>query len=72
VSIEWIRAFGFEVANCDLNLYENVYCIFRYCYSLKLAPESPDDYADDGATESAHADDRPISFCDEGIGDAEK
>ena len=43
----------------------------RYCYSLNLAPESPDDYSNSRPADSAHADDWPVGFCDERIGDAQ-
>jgi hypothetical protein len=37
-----------------------------------LASKSLDDYADDGSANGSHADDRRISFGDEGIGDAQQ
>ncbi len=42
-----------------------------YRYSLNLAPESPDDYSNSRPADSAHADDWPVGFCDERIGDAQ-
>jgi hypothetical protein len=38
----------------------------------KLAPESTDNYADDGSANGSHADDWCVSFCDDGIGDAQQ
>jgi len=43
----------------------------RDCYSLKLVAESPDDDTYDGAADNSHADNRPIGFSDEGVGDAQ-
>src|SRR6266849_6756045 len=38
----------------------------------KLAPKSPDDYADAGSTNGSHADDRCKGFCDDGVRDAQQ
>ncbi len=35
-------------------------------------PKSPDDYAYHHSTECSHTDDRPISFSDDRIGDAQQ
>ena len=38
----------------------------------KLAPESTDNYADDGSANGSHADDWSVGFCDDGVGDAQQ
>src|SRR5579872_3052893 len=35
-----------------------------YCYSLNLVSKFADDYTNDSAAASAHADDRSVGFCD--------
>jgi hypothetical protein len=43
----------------------------HYWATLKLSSEPADDYSDDRAANSAHADDRPVGFCDDRVWDAQ-
>ncbi len=41
------------------------------CYVLKLSTVPPENYSDDRTADCTHADDGPISLCNESIGDAQ-